>query len=290
MQLIDYPQEIGIYYHQTRLARGYSLGDVVASNHYLDKSQLSRFENGKSMLSVDRFIMAVNGLNMTLGEFFILNATRSNQYQYFPHKIRSYVISKDSDSLKKLIRARAKLKIDKIFNILIKAAILEVSGENLITKNEKKFLNHYLETIQQWTIFDIDVFSMCLKVLEESEVYDLGQDMLASDELSKILVQNASSVKKATLHLYVFLIAKAWYKQAKKIEKVLTQLITENDVAEKIAFHIYKNFLVYKKERSPEILANILRDFDSLKRLEVTGIVDRFEKLFNYTINKHDYR
>ena len=57
-----------------------------------------------------------------------------------------------------------------------------------------------------------------------------------------------------------------------------------------IAFHTYKNFLAYKKERSPEILANILRDFDSLKRLEVTGIVDRFEKVFNYTLSKHDYR
>ncbi|MDN6071267.1 MAG: helix-turn-helix domain-containing protein [Lactococcus plantarum] len=62
--------EIGVYYKRVRKERGYTLADVAKSSDYLDKSQLSRFESGENMLSADRFLAAINGLNMTVTEFF----------------------------------------------------------------------------------------------------------------------------------------------------------------------------------------------------------------------------
>lgn len=44
------------------------MGDVTSDN--LNKSQVSRFENGTQMLLLDGFMHAINGLNMTVSEFF----------------------------------------------------------------------------------------------------------------------------------------------------------------------------------------------------------------------------
>ena len=88
---------------------------------------------------------------------------------------------------------------------------------------------------------------MCLEILDEDEVYDLGQDMLASDELSQIIAFNDEVVKKTAINLYFYLISKGWYRRAERIEKKIDELLTEWDMEEKISLHIFKKFLKYKK-------------------------------------------
>ena len=268
--------EIGMYYKQVREERGYTLADVVMSSDYLDKSQLSRFESGESMLSADRFLAAIDGLNMTVNEFVALRSSEPSQYRVFSEKIMAYVMVGDIGGLKDLIKPKARMKMDKIFNILVKSAILDISQENLITTAEKKFLENYLLNIPYWTFFEVNIFGMCLEILDEEEVYDLGQDMLASHELSKIIAFNGEIVKKTAINLYVYLISKGWYTRAEQIEKELDKLLTEWDMEEKISIHIFKKFAQYKKERSPELLKEVQDDIQGLKKLGANGIANRF--------------
>ena len=62
-------RELGALYKKVRQSRGYSISDVTSD--YLNKSQISKFENGNSMLLLDGFMHAVAGLNMTMSEFFL---------------------------------------------------------------------------------------------------------------------------------------------------------------------------------------------------------------------------
>ena len=269
-------QEIGTYYKQVREERGYTLSDVAMSSDYLDKSQLSRFESGESMLSADRFLSAINGLNMTPSEFFALKSNEPSQYHIFATKIMKCVMKKDEEGLKSLVKTKARVKMEKIFNILAKAAIFDVSKENLITTSEKKYLQNYLINIPQWTFFEVNIFGMCLEILDEDEVYDLGQDMLTSDELSQIIAFNDEVVKKTAINLYFYLISKGWYRRAERIEKKIDELLTEWDMEEKISLHIFKKFLKYKQEKSPKLLEEVQSDIQMLKQLGATGIADRF--------------
>lgn len=268
--------EIGMYYKQVREERGYTLADVAMSSDYLDKSQLSRFESGESMLSADRFLAAIDGLNMTVNEFVALRSAEPSQYRVFSEKIMAYVMVGDIGGLKDLIKPKARMKMDEIFNILVKSAILDISQENLITTAEKKFLENYLLNIPYWTFFEVNIFGMCLEILDEEEVYDLGQDMLASHELSKIIAFNGEIVKKTGINFYVYLISKGWYTRAEQIEKELDKLLTEWDMEEKISIHIFKKFAQYKKERSPELLREVQDDIQGLKKLGANGIANRF--------------
>lgn len=269
-------QEIWTYYKQIRLERGYTLSDIAMSSNYLDKSQLSRFENGENMLSIDRFLAAIAGLNMTPSEFFALKSSEPNQYRRFSEKMMNYVMKGDIEGIKSLIKPNARMKMEKIFNILAKAAIFEVSQENLVTKDEKNFLEKYLLNMPQWTLFEVNIFGMCLDILDEDDVYDLGQDMLSSRELPQLLLLNNEAVKKTAINFYIWLITRRQYRCAERIEKELENLLTEWDVEEKISLHIFKKFLCAMKGKSPELLEEVQSDIACLRKLGATGVANRF--------------
>lgn len=56
--------ELGEFYKELRLARKLKQTDVACEG--LTASQLSKFELGQSMLSADKLILAIQGINVTL--------------------------------------------------------------------------------------------------------------------------------------------------------------------------------------------------------------------------------
>ncbi|MDS9385683.1 helix-turn-helix transcriptional regulator, partial [Streptococcus pneumoniae] len=59
--------ELGEFYKELRLARKLKQTDVACEG--LTASQLSKFELGQSMLSADKLILAIQGINVTFDEF-----------------------------------------------------------------------------------------------------------------------------------------------------------------------------------------------------------------------------
>ena len=71
--------ELGEFYKELRLARKLKQSDVACEG--LTASQLSKFELGQSMLSADKLILAIQGINVTFDEF----GHKLNNYQESPH-------------------------------------------------------------------------------------------------------------------------------------------------------------------------------------------------------------
>ena len=71
--------ELGEFYKELRLARKLKQSDVACAG--LTASQLSKFELGQSMLSADKLILAIQGINVTFDEF----GHKLNNYQESPH-------------------------------------------------------------------------------------------------------------------------------------------------------------------------------------------------------------
>ena len=71
--------ELGEFYKELRLARKLKQSDVACAG--LTASQLSKFELGQSMLSADKLILAIQGINMNFDEF----GHKLNNYQESLH-------------------------------------------------------------------------------------------------------------------------------------------------------------------------------------------------------------
>ena len=266
--------ELGAFYKETREKLGYSQRD--AESAYCDHSLISRFENGETVLRADKLLMAINGLDLTPTEFFVWHGEYlPNRLQIFNKKMSAYAINEDVDGLKTLLKTRAIRNEDKIFNILVKCAIFDLSDEMLIIKSERKFIEKHFNNVKQWTIYEMSVFAHCLEAIDDAEVYDVGQDILKSDEFSKIIDSNATLAKKTLVNLYVHLICHGSYRYAEKLKQGINDLLTEWDMSEKIILHIFEKFSLYRQEKSPELLAEIQDDLQILNRFGATGMAKR---------------
>ena len=266
--------ELGAFYKETREKLGYSQRD--AESAYCDHSLISRFENGETVLRADKLLMAINGLDLTPTEFFVWHGEYlPNRLQIFNKKMSAYAINEDVDGLKTLLKTRAIRNEDKIFNILVKCAIFDLSDEMLIIKSERKLIEEHFNNVKQWTIYEMSVFAHCLEAIDDAEVYDIGQDILKSDEFSKIIDSNATLAKKTLVNLYVHLICHGSYRYAEKLKQGINDLLTEWDMSEKIILHIFEKFSLYRKEKSPELLAEIQDDLQILNRFGATGMAKR---------------
>jgi Rgg/GadR/MutR family transcriptional activator len=265
---------LGEFYKETRERLGYTQRD--AATVYCNHSLISRFENNQTILRADKLLIAINGLDMTPTEFFALHANyQPNRLQTFNQKMSNYIISGNIEGLKKMVKPKPSKRQDKIFNILVKCAIFDLTDEMLITKSERRFINQYFWGINLWTTYEVSIFSQCLEVLDDSEVYDIGQDIFKSDEFSKIIDANLELVKKTLLNLYVHLICRGSYRHAEMLREKIDSLTTEWDMEEKIVLYLFEKFSLYKKEKSPELLQVIQDDIQNMNRYGATGMAKR---------------
>ena len=121
----------------------------------------------------------------------------------------------------------------------------------------------------------MSVFAHCLEVLDVGEAYDIGQDILKSDEFSKIIASNAALAKKTLVNLYVHLICHGSYRYAEKLKRGIDNFLTEWDMSEKIILHIFEKFSLYRQEKNPELLSEIQDDIQILNRFGATGMAKR---------------
>jgi Rgg/GadR/MutR family transcriptional activator len=263
-------RELGAFYKKVRQSRGYSIGDVTS--HYLSKSQISKFENGNSMLLLDGFMHAVAGLNMTMSEFFLtIGHFEAGNLHTFGEKLQDLINVQDMDGLKGLIIQKPRTNEKRIFNIKIKCAIRELSGQNLLTDDDCQFIDKYLTDHEEWTAFDIDVFGMCLEALDTELVYQLGKQLTKKDKF-RILPYNAYIVKRTLVNVYVYMILHGRFIYADEFEKELDSLLKSTDTEEKIAVHIFKKVFKYRQEKNPELLPEIDQDLQNLKNLGAFGL------------------
>ena len=275
-------RDLGAHYRKVRESRGYTMGDVTSD--HLNKSQVSRFENGTQMLLLDGFMHAIEGLNMTVSEFFLtIGNFETGILQTFGEKLQDLINAQDIDGLKALIIRKPRTNEKKIFNVKVKCAIQELSGQKLLTVEEYQFVDKYLTDCEEWTMFDTTVFSMCLEALDTNLVYQLGLQLIEKNEFYKILPYNAQIVKRTLVNVYVYMILRGYFVYADEFEKRLNRLLKPTDTDEKIAVQIFKKFLIYRQRKEPELLSEIARDIQILKDLGAQGLAERIEIfLFNY--------
>ena len=94
--------KLGEFYKELRLARKVKQKDVAKGK--LSKSQLSKFESGQSMLSADRMISAIEGINLTFAEFgHVLNGYRLTDYEELMKHIMTLLTNEDKGGLEALL-------------------------------------------------------------------------------------------------------------------------------------------------------------------------------------------
>ena len=93
---------LGKIFKTFRESRGMKLTEVAKTG--LSKSQLSRFEHGETDLTITKFMIALDEINVPIEEFmYAAHDFQQNEFNTLLEKIRLYVTDKNIAGLKKLL-------------------------------------------------------------------------------------------------------------------------------------------------------------------------------------------
>lgn len=240
--------ELGEFYKELRLARGLKQADVASRN--LTASQVSKFELGQSMLSADKLMLAIRGINMTFDEF----AHKLNNYEESSHvRIGRQVVDRfarqDIEGLKGLLKtigeAEMAQKYIRLNAIVIKNALHSLDHSYELEEDDRAFLTDYLYAIESWTWFELYLFCNTMPFLENQDLLFLATSLFEkSDEFRKLL-HNKLYLKGIYLNVISELMERKIYKHIPIFEQELESILTSYDVFEKLLLQFLKKMQVY---------------------------------------------
>lgn len=113
------------------------------------------------MLSADRFLLAISGLNMNFAEFaHAMDDYQPNRLTTFADKLFTIFISQDVEGFKKFLEEKDEDRTiyDFIERIIIKNNIKSIEKEYEISFSEIERLTQYFYSIENWTAYELYVF------------------------------------------------------------------------------------------------------------------------------------
>ncbi len=195
---LEKSMQLGELYRELRIARGLKLKDVAREN--LSVSQLSRFENGQSMLAADKLLIAISGIHMTFSEFgHAINNYQEPKYFQLSTKIVELYNKQDIEGLKALLESEKGSEVfdvyERLNGLIIKAYIYNLDPTYVIPEEETNFLTSYLYEIEEWTEFELFIFGNTMSILSESDLIFLGKAFVDRDKLYQSLTSHKKMQK-----------------------------------------------------------------------------------------------
>lgn len=277
-------ENIGKVFKLIRESKNMSLKEVAGD--YVTSAQLSRFENGKSNLSVDTFFYCLKRMNTSGGEFTTLydvyyqsedislskelhKAIELHNINFFNHQIDVYTkqyqaTNSASDRLMIAILHTFKQRCDDSY---------------IIPESDKTFIADYLLSIDDWGIYELWIFGNCARVLSSKSLEILGMEVINRTQFYKNIAENRKRVQKVLLNVVGHLLDRQEERASIKFLRVLDDMdILETDLLERLLLKFNKAYLGYIQGRKEsiqvmeqcKIIADFLNCSDLSKQIETT--------------------
>lgn len=240
--------DLGELFRELRIARGLKLKDVVSDK--LSVSQISKFENGQTMLSSDKLLVAISGIHMNFSEFgYALNNYQEPEFFKLGEKIAALHSKQDIDGLKKLLVTYKGYESFDVYNrlnlLVIKVAIHSLDNSSLITDEDKEFLTNYLYEIEAWTEYELYIFGNTMSILSDSDLIFLGKAFEERSKLYSSLTSHKKSAEIAFLNLILILIERKEIYYVRYFMSKLEEILNYQDMFAITCLHVLKQVSDY---------------------------------------------
>ena len=281
-------RQLGKIFKKVRESRGLLQKDIICDE--LSKSHLSRFEKGETDLTISKFVRALEGLNLSIDEFFyIVNDFKRNDINDLLIEIQNCFLKDDMLNLKKLLlrqeekvrKGKAK-KFDLLNIILIKIKIKSLSNESdtcPYSEKDIKFLIDYLFSVEYWGMYELILFGNTVNVMPYKLCIVLAREMISRTEVYNEIASYRKLVASMTLNTYITCIEKDQLIDALYFEKKLHQFyFKETEIYERIVFQYAKGFYNYKKYQSNEAILEMKKSIGLFELVGSYHLAEQYKK------------
>ncbi len=247
---LEKSMQLGELYRELRIARGLKLKDIARDN--LSVSQLSRFENGQTMLAADKLLIAISGIHMTFSEFgHAINNYEETSFFKLGNVNSDLYNKQDIDGLRRQLETDKNTESFDVYNrlneLMIKITIHSLDPSYVITEDEKNFLTSYLYEIEEWTEYELYIFGNTMTILSDDDLIFLGKAFVERDKLYLSLPNHKKSAELVFLNLILTLISYRKIYQATYFIECLEKIITYQDMFATICLNFSKKLLPISK-------------------------------------------
>ncbi|MGT2948553.1 XRE/MutR family transcriptional regulator [Streptococcus devriesei] len=240
--------ELGELYRELRIARGLKLKDIARDN--LSVSQLSKFENGQTMLAADKLILAIEGIHMNFSEFaHALNNYEENDFFKIGNKIVEFQSKRDIEGLKKILDTYGDYESFDTYNrlnrLVVRVAIHTLDHSYTISEEDKEFLATYLYNIEEWTEYELNLFGNTMIILSVEDLIFLGKAFVERNKLYIAIPTNKKNAQVALLNLIMILIERKEFYYAAYFINHLEKLLTYQDMFVIVSLNFLKQIIAY---------------------------------------------
>ncbi|MFN0602781.1 helix-turn-helix domain-containing protein [Facklamia hominis] len=171
--------KLGITLRKVRKGKKVSLCSLADEN--LSKSQISRFERGKSEISCIRLINILDKLHITLDEFLILHdqdyyktESFANMIQY----IRKQYSLQNINNIESLLSDVSNYNLNSFEKTMVKSILHTMDSSISPSDDELVQLTDYLFKIEKWGYYEIILLGNCVRTINYTSYFLLTKEML----------------------------------------------------------------------------------------------------------------
>ncbi|MBZ2154495.1 helix-turn-helix domain-containing protein [Streptococcus australis] len=286
---IDRKVQLGELYKELRVARGLKQKDVARKG--LSIAQLSKFENGQTMLSADKLLIAIESIHMTFEEF----GHKLNNYELpkdiiLGKKISSLFLKQDIKGLEYLLtevlQSEETDQYQRIQSFIIENAIHSLDQNYEINIEDRKVLVDYLFSIESWTWFELYIFGNTMTLISDEDLLFFGRNLSERTKEYSFLTHNLNSLKLAYVNLIGELILRKIYEQVPLLINELENLLFPYDLLEIMLLKFLKLIDGYSKSKnSKKEIKHFIESLRVIGNSELTDILEMKLDQFGIQLN-----
>ena len=244
-------KKFGAIFKKFRKSRGIRLKDVAKAG--ISTSQLSRFEKGQTDLTITKFMLILDEINMPIDEFmYAVHDFHRDDLNELLLKIKLFVSTHDIDGLKKLL--------------------------NYYTQQDLTDLTDYLFSVEYWGYYELLIFANTLDVLKHETLMVLAKEMSRRSDFYKEIPNNRRMISTMLLNVYITCIERGELIDALYFEKQLNQcFFIETEIYERLVFQYAQNYYQYKKEGNNQSIIEMKKYIGAMKLARSEHIAKTYE-------------
>lgn len=247
---------LGELYRELRMTRGLKLKDVAGQK--LSVSQLSKFENGQSMLTADKLLVAISAIHMSFSEFgHALNHYQESSYFRLGNQLANLQVVGDIEGLKEVLKNfEADENFDtynRLMRIDIVSAIYALDPSYEIKEDDKQFLMQYLYSIEQWTEYELYLFGNIMSILSDADLIFLGRALAERNEFYLSLPQHKKAAQLTFINIILALIERNQLYYTTYFMTRLESMINYQDIFTVVFLTFLKDTLAYLKGETDDV-------------------------------------
>mgnify|MGYP000334795555 CR=1 FL=1 len=282
--------EMGALFKKFRLSKKLSLKDVAGD--FLSISFLSKFERGESEISLSRFFLLLEKLDVSIEEFYgILANERSTNTEKLLDMVSTAYHQGNSFALKKYYKEEmGKYEVSTQKSFLYNAIMIESFLVNLNNKSigpEKMMeISDYLFSVEQWGKRELIIFGNSLSALNDKVIEALAREILFKTTLFGSNEANQKARIELLINIVAIFLERDLLDLAKDYLDIIQQLgIPETALYDRMEYQFVLGIYLFKSGKKEQGKQKMMAVLATLKTFEAENLRLAHERVYEELVN-----